>query len=318
MKAASTYSNGEEKNRNEVDENLLSSNLRVDSNKNEQIIIQHKANGSLAAKQLFDNTKTENSTLVLIQKSMTPEDVIQNTLQCSLGSDAERFGHNMDEAILRPLMEGRQDMRRDHQKSVQRLLSCMSEILKERFEGAHLDIYGSCLSGLSLGNSSDVDISLYSTVAQKVTSEYRNGDINRKKYRASIGGIVCAACKVLEKYRGPNHDGEQEFVKLKAVTFGKYQRVTGVYLNASNPFSHDGSLGFDITILGALQIANSLLLREYSILDPRVKMVMLSVKSWINWKGIGNASENTLSSYAWINLCIFWAQFFFFGSFFCI
>jgi DNA polymerase sigma len=60
--------------------------------------------------------------------------------------------------------------------------------------------------------------------------------------------------------------------------------------------------------LNDIAVANSGLLREYSLLDVRVRMLMLSVKSWIKWKDIGNAAERTLSSYTWMIMVIFCLQ----------
>ena len=49
-------------------------------------------------------------------------------------------------------------------------------------------------------------------------------------------------------------------------------------------------------------------MEEYSLLDDRVKLLMLSVKSWAKKNGLGSAADGTLSSYTWLNLVIFYLQ----------
>jgi DNA polymerase sigma len=65
---------------------------------------------------------------------------------------------------------------------------------------------------------------------------------------------------------------------------------------------------FDICFLNDIAVANSSLIREYSIVDPRVRPLMLAVKKWTKAFKIDSAKDNYISSYAWINLVIFYLQ----------
>jgi hypothetical protein len=65
---------------------------------------------------------------------------------------------------------------------------------------------------------------------------------------------------------------------------------------------------FDICFLNDIAVANSDLLREYSLVDPRARSLMMAVKKWTKDLNLNSAKDNTLSSYAWINLCIFYLQ----------
>ena len=65
---------------------------------------------------------------------------------------------------------------------------------------------------------------------------------------------------------------------------------------------------FDICFLNDIAVANSGLLREYSLVDPRVRKLMMAVKLWAKEHQINSARNGSISSYAWINLVIFYLQ----------
>lgn len=55
-------------------------------------------------------------------------------------------------------------------------------------------------------------------------------------------------------------------------------------------------------------MANSGLLREYSLVDSHVRKLMMSVKQWAKDYKMNSAKDNSISSYAWINLVVFYLQ----------
>ena len=57
-----------------------------------------------------------------------------------------------------------------------------------------------------------------------------------------------------------------------------------------------------------IAVANSGLLREYSVVDPRVRTLMMTVKQWAKEYRINSAKDNHISSYTWMNLVIFYLQ----------
>ena len=57
-----------------------------------------------------------------------------------------------------------------------------------------------------------------------------------------------------------------------------------------------------------IAVANSGLLREYSLVDPRVRNLMMAVKQWAKEFKLNSAKDNFISSYAWINLVVFYLQ----------
>jgi hypothetical protein len=68
------------------------------------------------------------------------------------------------------------------------------------------------------------------------------------------------------------------------------------------------ALSFDVCFLNDIAVANSGLLREYSLVDPRVRKLMMAVKLWAKEYKINSAKDNYISSYAWINLVVFYLQ----------
>lgn len=73
-------------------------------------------------------------------------------------------------------------------------------------------------------------------------------------------------------------------------------------------FFHFASRSFDVCFLNDIAVANSSLIREYSLVDPRVKDLMLTVKRWTKAYKINSAKDNYISSYGWMNLVIFYLQ----------
>jgi DNA polymerase sigma len=64
----------------------------------------------------------------------------------------------------------------------------------------------------------------------------------------------------------------------------------------------------DICIEHALVQRNTLLLRTYAAVDPRARQLLLAVKVWAKRAGVADASNGTLSSYAWALLGVHYLQ----------
>ena len=184
------------------------------------------------------------------------------------------------------------------------------------FEDARLDVYGSCLSGLSLGKNADVDLSLTFSEAIEKKMDFEAGSLTAKKYNRHVTDTVYKIKRKLELSRpmggNPRRGGGQsmveEFCDIEAVPRARVPVIKGVYMDANNPHSEDGSLHFDICLLNDIAVANSGLIKEYSDVDIRVKSLMIAVKRWTKDNKINAAQDNTLSSYTWMNMVIFYLQ----------
>lgn len=67
-------------------------------------------------------------------------------------------------------------------------------------------------------------------------------------------------------------------------------------------------LSFDICFSNEIAVVNSALLSEYTLVDERVKSFLLSIKAWAKLYGLSSAADNRISSYAWVNLGVFYLQ----------
>jgi hypothetical protein len=64
----------------------------------------------------------------------------------------------------------------------------------------------------------------------------------------------------------------------------------------------------DITINNELPLHNTRLLKAYADIDPRVRQLIFLVKHWAKQRYINDAYTGSLSSYAWVLMCVFVAQ----------
>lgn len=186
-------------------------------------------------------------------------------------------------------------------KSIDTLHQRMDRLLKQRFPDARLSVYGSCLSDLSLGKAADVDLSLVLDAAVANKEGFESGKVNVNKYQSTVKSL---AFRVLNKIK----DEKDDFRNLEAIVRARIPVVKGTFVPAENPHTPDGSIDFDICFLNDIAVANSSLLREYSLVDARVKNLMIDVKRWAKENDICSAQTNSLSSYAWMNLVVFYLQ----------
>jgi Cid1 family poly A polymerase len=187
-------------------------------------------------------------------------------------------------------------------KAIRKLHSDLSTLLTKRFPGARLSIYGSCLSDLSLGKNADVDLSLYIEELAYSKDEYEAGRITEEAYRSVVKKYVYKTFHILEGQRN------KRFCKMQPVTRARVPVVKGTCLHAGNPHAPDSSLDFDICFINDIAVSNSELIRQYSLVSDTVKSVMIAVKRWAKAQKISSSQDNTISSYAWMNLVVFYLQ----------
>ena len=226
--------------------------------------------------------------------------VIDRSLGIFLGKDKVHFlkvAKRIDADLISPLV--RSDTRLDnlHKASIQRLRKKLSSAIQYKIPEAKLTVYGSCLSDLSLGKNSDVDISLHLPEALELKEAFNSGLIKAQAYEKRMKRNVYLIKGILAR----------SFVDLFAVTRARIPVIKGRDANARSPYSECGSLNFDICFLNDIAVVNSTLIAEYTQI-PGVRDLMLSVKAWVKQKNIGAAAESTLSSYTWMVLVIFYLQ----------
>jgi senataxin/terminal uridylyltransferase len=175
-------------------------------------------------------------------------------------------------------------------------------ILANRYPGSRISMYGSCLSDLSLGKNADVDFSLYIEELADTKNDYEMKKITEDTYRSVTKNYVYTTCRLLERNR------KQRFQNMTPVAYARVPVVKGTYIKAGNPHSSDGSLDFDICFINDIAVSNSELIRQYSLVSDTVKSLMLLVKRWAKANHLASTQDNSISSYAWMNLVIFYLQ----------
>lgn len=185
-------------------------------------------------------------------------------------------------------------------KAVRKLQKRITELITKRFPGGRLSVYGSSLSGISL-NSSDVDLSLYVKRLVDLKADYESGSKSVKRYEQEMKNAVYTVCRLLEH-------NSKEFRGLNPVARARVPVVNGNYILAENPYSADGSLHFDVCFLNDIAVANSNLIKQYTLVDPRVRQLMVAIKRWAKANDISSSKDQALSSYAWMILVIFYLQ----------
>ena len=205
----------------------------------------------------------------------------------------------LNTALIERFDYDRDGMQRLLQCSINKLHQHLTNAISRRFNGARLTVYGSCLSGLALEGSHDVDISIYIPQIVGFKNDFDKGKISAEEYEKKMRKTIFSVRDCLNR--------SEQFSNLFAVTRARVPVIKGS-MNAQNPHTCDGSLSFDLCFLNDIAVVNSSLLKEYSLFDKNVRLLMLSIKSFAKMNSIASAADGTLSSYAWLNLVVFYLQ----------
>ena len=208
------------------------------------------------------------------------------------------------------------------QQSINSTVDKLEQHIAKKFRGAALTVYGSCLSGLAIEGSHDVDISVHIPELYDLRQSFESGHINGDSYAKKMKNILVRRCrrfqhssplsnrKCSDKFaikRCLENSRSNRFEDVFAIHQARVPVVKGIDLDARNPFSADGRLHFDLCFLNSIAVVNSSLIREYSLFE-NVRVLMLSVKSFAKLNRIASAADGTASSYTWMVLVIFYLQ----------
>ena len=215
--------------------------------------------------------------------------------------DSSHIAHKFNDVLVERFQnDGDEKKHRKLQESIQNLQKKLSKAISRNFPDVRLTVYGSCLSGLALEGSHDVDISVYIPQLDHLKQDFDAGVISASKYEQKMK-------RVLFQIKGSLQRSES-FTDVFAIVHARVPVVKGIDIRAKNPYEEDGSLAFDLCFLNDIAVVNSSLLREYSLFDNRVRLLMLAIKSFAKSNNIASAADGTLSSYSWLNLVVFYLQ----------
>jgi hypothetical protein len=124
----------------------------------------------------------------------------------------ENVAQRLDKDLLSKNMDKNPPQKQmKYDDTINQLHQRILKLLKNRFPGARLSIYGSCLSNLSLGIGADVDLSLWIPEAERVKTGFQEGSISARTYEQSMKKFVYQAFHILK-----NRD--REFTNMQPIT----------------------------------------------------------------------------------------------------
>lgn len=173
--------------------------------------------------------------LVRSSPSIMNPSTLVSTVTGRSKSEILGWAREYDRYMLALEQQSDRAMKHQYKKSVDKLRNRLSMILSARFKGARVRIYGSCLSDLSLGKGSDVDVSLYIPELQELKNGFQEGTVNAREYEQIMKNKVYQAHRKLMSHRS-------EFRDLNPITRARIPVITGTYNFADNPYTEDGSI----------------------------------------------------------------------------
>lgn len=180
-----------------------------------------------------------------------------------------------DAALSRKLHELHAELKppADEVKRLEECMMGMSNLVKTLWPHAKLHPFGSCISNFAMRNS-DVDFCL-------VMPTWPDG-------------TECDKSEVVERL-----SEYLEKAGMLKVTALPNARVPIVKLTEARSM-----VACDVCVNNLLPLANTKLLRDYSRVDPRVAQLVYIVKHWARQRDLNNTYHGTLSSYAYVLMCI--------------
>ncbi|XVF22669.1 hypothetical protein REPUB_Repub12eG0191000 [Reevesia pubescens] len=158
---------------------------------------------------------------------------------------------------------------RDKQKQ---LLALLEKLVCKEWPEARLYLYGSCANSFGVSKS-DIDVCLAF-----------NEDINKSEILLKLADIL----------QSDNLQNVQALTRARVPIVKLMDPATGI--------------SCDICINNVLAVVNTKLLRDYAKIDPRLRQLAFIVKHWAKSRGVNETYQGTLSSYAYVLMCIHFLQ----------
>ncbi|CAN6562718.1 unnamed protein product [Malus baccata var. baccata] len=153
------------------------------------------------------------------------------------------------------------------------LFTLLERLVTKEWPEARLYIYGSC--GNSFGVSkSDIDLCLAIDEA----------NINKSEFLLRLADIL----------QSDSLQNVQALTRARVPIVKLMDPVTGI--------------SCDICINNVLAVINTKLLRDYAKIDARLRQLAFIVKHWAKSRGVNETYHGTLSSYAYVLMCIHFLQ----------
>ncbi|EPS59851.1 hypothetical protein M569_14951 [Genlisea aurea] len=162
----------------------------------------------------------------------------------------------------------------EEEKSKQKeLLATLESLVVKEWPDARLHLYGSCANSFGFPKS-DIDVCLVMKLENEDKAE--------------------VLLKLAEILKAENLQNVQALTRARVPIVKLMDPVTGI--------------ACDICINNILAVENTKLLRDYARIDVRLRQLAFVVKYWAKKREVNETYQGTLSSYAYVLMCIHFLQ----------
>ncbi|XP_044503320.1 UTP:RNA uridylyltransferase 1-like isoform X2 [Mangifera indica] len=153
------------------------------------------------------------------------------------------------------------------------LLASLEKLVCKEWPDARLYLYGSCANSFGVSKS-DIDVCL----------AIDDPNINKSEVLLKLADIL----------ESDNLQNVQALTRARVPIVKLMDPVTGI--------------SCDICINNLLAVVNTKLLQDYAQIDVRLRQLAFIVKHWAKSRGVNETYHGTLSSYAYVLMCIHFLQ----------
>ncbi|KAG2309685.1 hypothetical protein Bca52824_029433 [Brassica carinata] len=171
-------------------------------------------------------------------------------------------------AVYKSLIPAEEELEKQKQ-----LMSKLDNLVAKEWPNAKLYLYGSCANSFGFPKS-DIDVCL----------AIEDDDVNKSEMLLKLADIL----------ESNDLQNVQALTRARVPIVKLMDPVTGI--------------SCDICINNLLAVVNTKLLRDYSQIDGRLRQLAFIVKHWAKSRRVNETYQGTLSSYAYVLMCIHYLQ----------
>ncbi|CAH8392383.1 unnamed protein product [Eruca vesicaria subsp. sativa] len=171
-------------------------------------------------------------------------------------------------AVYKSLIPAEEELEKQKQ-----LMAKLDNLVAKEWPNAKLYLYGSCANSFGFPKS-DIDVCL----------AIEDDDVNKPEMLLKLADIL----------------ESNDLQNVQALT-----RARVPIVKLMDPVTE---ISCDICINNVLAVVNTKLLRDYSLIDVRLRQLAFIVKHWAKSRRVNETYQGTLSSYAYVLMCIHYLQ----------
>ncbi|KAK9058947.1 hypothetical protein SSX86_021564 [Deinandra increscens subsp. villosa] len=161
----------------------------------------------------------------------------------------------------------------EEKEKQKQLMALLNRHVTKEWPGARLFLYGSCANSFGFSKS-DIDVCL----------AMGDAEVDKSEILLKLADIL----------KSDNLQNVQALTRARVPIVKLMDPVTGI--------------SCDICVNNLLAVINTKLLRDYSKIDVRLRQLAFIVKHWAKSRGVNETYQGTLSSYAYVLMCIHFLQ----------